>query len=360
MFFVFFFFFFVFSSPDVSIDLGTANILLYEKGRGVVLDEPSVIAIIEEGGERYPCAFGEEAKRMLGKTPSKINAVRPMKDGVIANFRDAEDLIHHFIQRPNRGQSFIKPLIGPLVIICVPSGSTPVERRAIQESAENAGAREVYLIEEPMAAAIGAFLPVNEPRGSLIVDIGGGTTEVGITSLGGLVHSNSVRVGGDKMDASIVSYIRRNQGLLIGDGTAEDIKKQIGTAPPAYGGSYTGDGCDDSMLVRGRDLATGVPKEITVTRKQISQGLQECVDAIVEAVLQALENAPPELSADIVGSGITLSGGGAKLINLDKVLNEATNLPVHIAKDPLLCVVNGTGIVLEDMKTFRGVLFKEN
>ena len=342
--------FFSISSKDIAIDLGTANTLVYVRNQGVVLNEPSVVAILNEGGKTIPCAFGNTAKMMLGRTPAKIEAIRPLKDGVIADFKVAAEMIKHFIHEVNQTRSWL----GPLVIICVPSGSTPVERRAIQDAAEGAGASEVYLIEEPMAAAIGANLPVNEPSGSMIVDIGGGTTEVGILSLGGIVYSRSVRVGGDKMDSSIISYVRRYHNLLIGESTAERIKKSIGAAcPPEEGDGAT-------IEVKGRDLANGIPKEIILTEKQIAESLAEPVGQIVDAIKVALECTPPELSSDIVEKGIVLSGGGALLKNLDYVVRQATGLSVFVAEDPLLCVVNGCGKALEDMKTFRAVLFRQD
>src|SRR5476649_1395441 len=280
------------ASSDMAIDLGTANTLVYVKGRGIVLNEPSVVAMKDSGGVMVPFAFGNEAKLMLGRTPAKIDAKRPLKDGVIADFQSAEEMIKHFIHRVHNKTSFIKPR--PLIIICVPSGSTPVERRAIQEAAENAGAREVFLIEEPMAAAIGAGLPVTEPTGSMIVDIGGGTTEVAVLSLGGIVYARSARVGGDKMDEAIISYIRRHQNLLIGEASAERIKKEIGSACPPE------DGEGRVMEIKGRDLMNGVPKELVISERQIAESLTEPVGQIVEAVKVALEATPPELAADIV------------------------------------------------------------
>lgn len=339
----------VFSS-DMAIDLGTANTLVYVKDQGVVLNEPSVVALVNDNGTFIPYAFGQEAKLMLGRTPEDITAIRPLKDGVIADFKGAEEMIKHFIQTVHNRKSFT----GPLIIVCVPSGSTPVERRAIQDAAESAGARDVYLIEEPMAAAIGAGLPVTEPTGSMIVDVGGGTTEVAVLSLGGIVYARSVRVGGDMMDEAIISYIRRYHNLLVGESTAEKIKKTIGAACPPK----KGDG--ESMEIKGRDLINGVPKEITLTEHQIAESLQEPVTQIVEAVKVALECTPPELSSDIVDKGIVLTGGGALLHNLDTVLRKSTGLPVFIADDPLTCVAVGTGKVLEEFKKFRHVLFKQD
>ena len=333
-------------SADMAIDLGTANTLVYVKGRGIVLNEPSVVAIAEEKGKKKVLAVGDEAKMMLGRTPGYIQAIRPLRDGVIADFEVAEEMIKHFIRKVHNRRSFASPII----IVCVPSGSTAVERRAIQESAESAGARRVFLIEEPMAAAIGAGLPVTEPTGSMVVDIGGGTTEVAVLSLGGIVYSRSVRVGGDKLDEAIIAYIRRNHNLLIGEGSAERIKKEIGSAcPPADGDGRT-------MEIKGRDLMNGVPKELLVSERQIAESLTEPVGAIIEAVKVALEHTAPELAADIVDKGIVLTGGGALLSNLDYVLRHATGLPVSIADDPLSCVALGTGRALEEMQKLRNVL----
>jgi len=337
-------------SEDMAIDLGTANTLVYVKGRGVVLNEPSVVALREERGVKVPYAFGNEAKMMLGRTPEKIEAIRPLKDGVIADFRAAEEMIKYFIHRVHNRKSFT----GPLIVICVPAGSTPVERRAIQQSAENAGARDVYLIEEPVAAAIGAGLPVSEPTGSMIVDIGGGTTEVAVLSLSGIVYARSARVGGDRMDEAIINYIRRYHNLLIGETTAERIKKEIGAAcPPA-------DGHGRLMEIKGRDLLNGVPKEIILSEAQIAEALSEPVHQIIEAVKVALESTPPELSSDIVDKGIVMSGGGSLLMHLDLVVSHATGLPVFVAEDALSCVAIGTGRVLENLSTFKHVLFKQD
>ncbi len=337
---------FGFLSADMAIDLGTANTLVFVKGRGVVLNEPSVVAIAEHKGKKQVLAVGEEAKLMLGRTPGNIQAIRPLRDGVIADFEVAEEMIKHFIRKVHNRRSFASPLI----VVCVPSGSTPVERRAIQESAESAGARKVYLIEEPMAAAIGAGLPVTEPTGSMVVDIGGGTTEVAVLSLGGIVYSRSVRTGGDKMDEAIIAYIRRNHNLLIGESTAERIKEGIGSAcPPEDGEGMT-------MEVKGRDLMNGVPKELLLSERQIAESLAEPVGAIIESVKVALEHTAPELAADIVDKGIVLTGGGALLGNIDYVLRHATGLPVSIADDPLSCVVLGTGRALEEWKKMRNLL----
>ena len=333
-------------SADMAIDLGTANTLVYVKGRGIVLNEPSVVAIIEKGGKKQVLAVGEEAKMMLGRTPGNIQAIRPMRDGVIADFEIAEEMIKHFIRKVHNRRSFANPQI----IVCVPSGSTAVERRAIQESALSAGARRVYLIEEPMAAAIGAGLPVTEPTGSMVVDIGGGTTEVAVLSLGGIVYARSVRVGGDKMDEAIIAYIRRHHNLLVGEASAERIKKEVGSAAiPADGDGLT-------IAIKGRDLMNGVPKEIAIGQKQIAESLAEPVGAIVEAVKVALEATPPELAADIVDKGIVLTGGGALLTNLDQVLRDETGLPVSIADDALSCVALGTGKALEHIRTMKHVL----
>ena len=334
-------------SADMAIDLGTANTLVYVKGRGIVLAEPSVVAIADVRGKKQVLAVGEEAKQMLGRTPGNIQAIRPLRDGVIADFEVAEEMIKHFIRKVHGRRGFASPMI----IVCVPSGSTAVERRAIQESAESAGARKVLLIEEPMAAAIGAGLPVTEPSGSMIVDIGGGTTEVAVISLGGIVYSRSVRVGGDKMDEGIISYIRRNHNLLIGESSAERIKMDIGAAFASEDGS---DG--PWREVKGRDLMHGVPREVVVSQRQIAESLAEPVAAITEAVKVALENTPPELAADIVDKGIVLTGGGALLFRLDQVLRDATGLPVVVAEDPLSCVALGTGRALEEIRRLRNVL----
>ena len=291
-------------------------------------------------------AVGDDAKQMLGKTPGNIKAIRPMSDGVIADFEVAEEMIKHFIKKVNSGSG----LASPQVVICVPSGATAVERRAIQESAEAAGARRVFLIEEPMAAAIGADLPVTEPTGSMVVDIGGGTTEVAVLSLGSIVYARSVRVGGDKLDEAIISYVRRANNLLIGETSAERIKKLIGIAFPPE------DGMGETMEVRGRDLVNGVPKELTLNQAQISEALTEPVSQIVEAVKVALEKTPPELAADIVDKGIVLTGGGALLSKMDFILRQATGLPVAVPEDPLTCVVRGTGRCLDEMKTLKNVL----
>jgi rod shape-determining protein MreB len=336
-----------FMSADMAIDLGTANTLVYVKGRGIVLNEPSVVAIAEVRSKKQVVAVGEEAKMMLGRTPGYITASRPLRDGVIADFEVAEEMIKHFIQKVHHRRR----LASPLIIVCVPSGSTPVERRAIQESAESAGARRVLLIEEPMAAAIGAGLPVTEPSGSMVVDIGGGTTEVAIISLGGIVYSRSVRVGGDKMDEAIIAYVRRRHNLLIGESSAERIKMDIGAAAmldPNDPGP-----CRE---LRGRDMLNGVPREIVISQAEIAGALLEPVSHIVEAVKVALENTPPELAADIVDKGIVLTGGGALLHRLDQVLRDETGLSIAIAENPLQCVALGTGRALEERKRLSNVL----
>jgi len=333
-------------SADMAIDLGTANTLVYVRDQGIVLNEPSVVAISMAGGKKQVLAVGNEAKRMLGRTPGNIVATRPLRDGVIADFEVTEAMIKHFIRKVHNRRTFVSPKM----MICVPSGSTAVEQRAIQESAESAGASEVHLIEEPMAAAIGAGLPVTEPSGSMVVDIGGGTTEVAVISLGGIVYARSVRVGGDKMDEAIIAYIRRVHNLLIGESTAERIKKEVGSAcPPA-------DGEGREMYIKGRDLMNGVPKEIVITERQVSESLAETVGQIIEGVKVALEHTAPELAADIVEKGIVMTGGGSLLANLDFVLRHATGLPVTIADDPLSCVVLGTGHALEEMKTLQNVI----
>ena len=333
-------------SVDMAIDLGTANTLVYVRDQGIVLNEPSVVAIQMAAGRKQVLAVGNEAKQMLGRTPGSIVAIRPLRDGVIADFEVTEAMIKHFIRKVHNRRSFISPKM----VICVPTGSTPVERRAIIESAESAGASHVSLIEEPMAAAIGAGLPVTEPTGSMVVDIGGGTTEVAVVSLGGIVHAKSVRVGGDKMDDAIIAYIRRVHNMLIGESSAERIKKEIGSA------CQPSDGEGKTTLIRGRNLLSGVPAEILVTERQMAEALAEPVGAIIEAIKVTLENTPPELSSDIVDKGIVMTGGGALLSNLDIVLRHATGLAVTISDDPLSCVALGAGRVLEEMKTLKNIL----
>jgi rod shape-determining protein MreB and related proteins len=325
-------------SNDLAIDLGTANTLVYVKGIGIVTNEPSVVAVQRDarGGKKI-LAVGKEAKEMLGRTPGSIVAIRPMKDGVIADFEVTEAMLRYFIERAHNRRTMVKPRI----IICVPYGITEVEKRAVRESAESAGAREVYLIEEPMAAAIGAGLPITEPSGSMIVDIGGGTTEVAVISLAGIVYSKSVRVGGDKMDEAIVNYLKRKYQLLIGERTAEQIKITIGTAYP--------DENLKSMAVKGRDLVAGIPKTIEVNSEEVREAIMEPVNTIVEAVRVALEKTPPELAADIVDKGIMLAGGGALIQNLDVLLREETGLPIMIADDPLCAVVLGSGKALDQI-----------
>ncbi len=333
-------------SSDMAIDLGTANTLVYVKNRGVVLNEPSVVAVLNQGGKSKVIAVGEEAKSMLGKTPGHIQAIRPMKDGVIADFVVTEEMIKHFIRKVHNRKTFANPRI----IICVPTGSTPVERRAIHDSALAAGARKVSLIEEPMAAAIGAGLPVSEPRGSMIVDIGGGTSEIAVISLGGIVYSRSVRIGGDAMDIALINYMRKRYNLLIGEASAEMIKKEVGIAIAPK----TGDG--KTIDIKGRDLASGVPKEIELTQAQVSEALSEPIQTIIEGVKSALEDTPPELAADLVDMGVVLTGGGALLESMDEAIREATGLPVTIADEALSCVALGSGKALESESSFEPIL----
>ena len=331
-------------STDLAIDLGTANTLIYAKDQGVVLDEPSVVAIQQMGAKKTILAVGTEAKSMLGRVPANIEAIRPMKDGVIADFTITEQMLKYFIRQihPN---SLLRP--SPRIIICVPCGSTQVERRAIRESAMGAGASEVFLIEEPMAAAIGAGLPVTDACGSMVVDIGGGTTEVGIISLGGMVYKGSVRIGGDKFDEAIVNYIRRNYGILIGDQTAEMLKKEIGLAFP--------NADFKEMEVTGRNLSQGIPQTFTVTSSEVLEALTDPLNGLVMAIKNALENTPPELSSDISERGIMLTGGGALLKDLDRLITEETGLPTMLAEDPLSCVVRGCGLVLERLDGVTGI-----
>jgi rod shape-determining protein MreB len=325
-------------SNDLSIDLGTANTLIYSRGHGIVLDEPSVVAIREDSGRggRVVEAVGQEAKNMLGRTPGNITAIRPLKDGVIADFTVTEKMLQHFIRKAH-GQRYFRP--SPRVLICVPYGSTQVERRAIRESAEGAGARKVHLIDEPMAAAIGAGMPVHEARGSMVLDIGGGTSEVAVISLNGIVYAASVRIGGDRFDEAITSYVRRNYGILIGEATAERIKHEIGSAFPGQEVL--------EISVKGRNLSEGVPRSFTLNSNEILEALQEPLQGIVGAVKEALEQTPPELGADVAERGIVLTGGGAMLRDIDKLLMEETGLPVVIADDPLTCVARGGGRVIE-------------
>ncbi|MDR2667307.1 MAG: rod shape-determining protein, partial [Holosporales bacterium] len=329
-----------FLSTDMAIDLGTANTLVYVNGKGVVLNEPSVVAVSNVNNRREVLAVGNEAKQMLGRTPGHIQAIRPLRDGVIADFEIAEEMIKYFIKRIHNRSLFTSPRI----VICVPYGATAVERRAIQESAEGAGAREVYLIEEPMAAAIGADLPIAEPRGSIVVDIGGGTTEVAVISLGGIVYASSIRVGGDKMDEEIAAYIRKNFNLLIGEATAETVKKEIGSA------ICTQTSKDIKMVVKGRSITDGNPKDLEITQKHAVEALMDPITTIANGVKEALEKTPPELVADIIDNGITLTGGGALLSNLDTIIYHVTGVTVRVANNPLNCVVLGTGKALSEAK----------
>ena len=338
-------------SNDLAIDLGTANTLIYVRGKGIVLNEPSVVAIRTEGGpnaKKTIMAVGHSAKQMLGKTPGTITAIRPMKDGVIADFTVTEQMLKQFIKKVHDSRLFSP---SPRIIICVPCGSTQVERRAIRESALGAGASKVYLIEEPMAAAIGADLPISDATGSMVVDIGGGTTEVGVISLGGIVYKGSIRVGGDKFDESIINYIRRNYGMLIGEPTAELIKKSIGSAFP---GSEVRE-----IEVKGRNLSEGVPRSFTISSNEILEALTDPLNQMVSAVKNALEQTPPELGADIAERGMMLTGGGALLRDLDRLLAEETGLPVLVAEDPLTCVVRGCGMALERMDRLGGIFTSE-
>lgn len=333
-------------SSDMAIDLGTANTLVYVKNRGVVLNEPSVVAVLNHGGKSKVIAVGEEAKMMLGKTPGHIQAIRPMKDGVIADFVITEEMIKHFIRKVHNRKTFANPRI----IICVPTGSTPVERRAIHDSALAAGARKVSLIEEPMAAAIGAGLPVSEPTGSMVLDIGGGTSEVAVISLGGIVYSRSLRIGGDAMDAALIHYMRKRYNLLIGESSAEMIKKEVGIAiAPKLGDGKTID-------IKGRDLASGIPREIEMTQSQVAEALSEPIQAIIDGVKSALEDTPPELAADLVDMGVVLTGGGALLESMDEAIREATGLPVTVAEEALSCVALGSGKALESESSFEPIL----
>ena len=327
----------------MAIDLGTANTLVVLKGQGVVLNEPSVVAIADNMGKKTVLAVGDEAKTMLGRTPGNISAIRPLRDGVIADFIVTEEMIKHFIKKVHKNKTFANPRI----LICVPTGSTPVERKAIQDSALAAGARRVQLIEEPIAAAIGAGLPISEATGSMVVDIGGGTTEIAVMSLGGLVYSRSLRVAGDAMDTALVNYMRKEYNLMIGDSTAEKIKKEIGTAIPSN---------TNTFAVKGRDLRSGTPKEVNITEEDTAEALNDILKEMVNGIKDALENTPPELSADLVDMGLTLTGGGALLKNIDKRFSKETGLPVFIADDPLACVAIGTGKALDQEETFSTML----
>ena len=336
--------FFGLFSRDLAIDLGTANTLVYVDGKGIVINEPSVVAVQSNpNGTKKVLAVGTEAKLMLGRTPGNIVAIRPMKDGVIADFEVTEAMLRHFITKVHKRKKWVRPR----TVICVPSGITPVERRAVKESAESAGAREVYLIEEPMAAGIGAGLPITEPTGNMVVDIGGGTTEVAVISLAGIVFSRSVRVGGDKIDEAIIQYIRRKYNMLIGERMAEQIKIEIGAAAPLDE--------PETMSIKGRDTVAGVPQILEINSEEVREALTEPVNAILDAVRVALERTPPELAADIVDKGIMLTGGGALLRNLDTLMRQETGLPITVVEDPLTCVVRGSGMVLDNLKLLRDV-----
>jgi len=329
-------------SRDMGIDLGTANTLVYVKGKGIIIREPSVVALNVRN--KKILAVGNEAKNMIGRTPGNIKAIRPMKDGVIADFDVTETMLRHFIRKAHKRNRLVRPRI----IICVPSGVTEVEKRAVIDAALQAGARSAFLIEEPMAAAIGAGLPIHEPTGNMIVDIGGGTTEVAVISLGGIVTSTSIRIGGDEMDEAITQYIKKNYNLMIGERTAEQIKIDIGTA--------TGDNGDLTKEIKGRDLVNGLPKTITISSNEIKEALKEPVNSILDAVKRTLEKTPPELASDVMGRGIILTGGGALLHGIDDLLIEATQMPVYLAEDPLDCVVIGTGIALEELDKIKDLL----
>ena len=336
-------------SNDIAIDLGTANTLIYIKGKGIVLDEPSVVAVqVDSAGRKETLAVGTEAKKMLGRTPGSIQAIRPMRDGVIADFVVTGKMLKAFIRKVNNS----KWAAAPRIVICVPCGATPVERKAIGDSAQEAGASAVYLIEEPMAAAIGAGLPIEEPTGSMVVDIGGGTTEVGVISLNGVVYSHSIRVGGDTFDEAIIQYIRRNYGMLIGEASAEEIKKRIGSAFPSTEVS--------EMEVKGRNLAEGIPRSFTITSNEVLEALADPLSQIVQAVRSALEQTPPELGADIAERGLVLTGGGALLKGLDRLLAEETGLPGLIAEDALTCVARGSGKALEMIGRMNSVFVKND
>ena len=331
-------------STDLAIDLGTANTLVYVKGKGIVANEPSMVAVYRDNrGNQRILAVGEEAKEMLGRTPGNITPIRPLREGVIADFEAAEQMIRYFIIKAHNR----KALVRPRVVVCVPSGITPVERRAVKESAESAGAREVYLVEEPMAAALGAGLPIMEPSGSMIVDIGGGTTEVAVISLAGIVVSHSIRVGGDKMDEAIAQYVRRKYNLFIGERTAEKIKLSLGNAYP--------DDEEKTMEIKGRDLLSGIPKTYEISSSEVREALSDPLQQIVDVIKTTLEKTPPELASDIVDKGIILTGGGALLKNIDVLIRNAVNLPIVIVDDPLTTVVMGSGKLLDDMRLLREV-----
>ena len=330
-------------SQDMAIDLGTANTLVVLKGQGVVLNEPSVVAVVDNKGKKSVLAVGDEAKTMLWRTPGNISAIRPLRDGVIADFIVTEEMIKYFIKKVHKRSTFANPRI----LICVPTGSTPVERKAIQDSALAAGARRVQLIEEPIAAAIGAGLPISEATGSMVVDIGGGTTEIAVMSLGGVVYSKSLRVAGDAMDKALADYMRKEYNLMIGDSTSEKIKKEVGTAIPVNNNTYP---------VKGRDLRSGTPKEVSITEEDTAEALNGILKEMINGIKDALENTPPELSADLVDMGLTLTGGGALLKNIDKRFSKETGLPVHIADDPLACVAVGTGKALDQEEIFSAML----
>ncbi|KJS18127.1 MAG: rod shape-determining protein MreB [Peptococcaceae bacterium BRH_c4b] len=332
-------------SKDMGIDLGTANSLVYVKGKGIVLREPSVVAIQRDSGQVL--AVGEEAKQMIGRTPGNIVAIRPMKDGVIADFDVTQSMIKYFISKALRGRTF---LVHPRVVVSVPSGVTAVEERAVREAAIQAGAREAYLIEEPMAAAIGAGLPVHEPTGNMVVDIGGGTTEVAVISLGGIVTSRSIRIAGDEMDDAIIQHVKKAYSLMIGERTSEDIKIEIGTACPKHTSAV--------YDIRGRDLITGLPKTVKITSEEIQKALSEPVSSILDAIKATLEQTPPELAADIMDRGIVMAGGGSLLKGLDRLVSEQTGMPVHLSDEPLLAVAYGTGRVLENIDILRRVLIQ--
>jgi rod shape-determining protein MreB len=332
-------------STDLAIDLGTANTLVYVKGKGIVSNEPSVVAVYRDPrGNQKILSIGEEAKEMLGRTPGNIIPIRPMKDGVIADFEVTEQMLRYFILKAHNRRTFVRPR----VVVCVPSGITPVERRAVKESAESAGAREVYLIEEPMAAAIGADMPITEASGNMIVDIGGGTTEVAVISMGGIVTSNSIRVAGDKMDEAVIQYVKRRYNLFIGERTAEQIKISLGNAFPSEEDA-------DTMEVKGRDVVSGIPKVLELTSAEVKEALTEPLNSIVDVVRTTLERTPPELSSDIVDKGVVLTGGGALLKNLDVLLRNAVNLPITVIDDPLSTVVLGSGKLLDDRELLREV-----